>query len=102
MFKDVIFPAPPITHKPVSPLFFFVPPVHGASLLSSPASNSAAQPDLPGGSDLLRWILLRLRNGSDRCGGQDAQFSQEERLQQPNGRAQAGQEHPSAQTGNRK
>lgn len=79
-----------------------MPPVHDASLLSSLAPNPAAQPDLPGGADLLRRILSHLRDDRDRCAGQDAQLSQEERLQQPDGRAQVGQEHPTAQTGNRK
>lgn len=93
-------PLPPSTTNPSH--LFFVPPVYGSSLPSSLAPNPAAQPDLPGGADLLRGILLHLCDGSHRCSGQDAQLSQEERLQQPDGRAQAGQEHPTAQTGNRK
>lgn len=97
----LILPAPP--PSPTNPSHLLsVPRAHGASLLSSLASNPAAQPDLPGGADLLRGILPHLRDGSDRRAGQDAQLGQEERLQQPDGRAQAGQEHPTAQTGNRK
>lgn len=103
MFKDkahIVFPAP---QSPINPSHvFFVPPVHDVSLMSSLAPDPAAQPDLPGGADLLRGILPHLCHDSDRCGGQDAQLSQEERLQQPDGCAQAGQEHPTAQTGNRK
>lgn len=80
-FKDKAHVILPTSLSPTKPShLFFVPPVYGASLLSSFASNPAAQPDLLGGADLLRGILLHLRNGSHRRGGQDAQLSQEERL----------------------
>lgn len=71
-------------------------------LPSSRTPDAAPQPDVPGGPDLLRGLLSHLYDGGDCRAGQNAQHIQEERLQQPDGRPQAGQEHPAAQTGNRK
>lgn len=70
--------------------------------MPSLAPLPSAQSDLPGGADLLRGLLPNLCHGGHRHHLQDAQLLQEERLQQPAGRSQAGQEHPTAQTGNRK
>lgn len=77
-------------------------PPHLLHLQSSRPALPSGQPHLPGGRHLLRGLLLHRRHDRHRDYCQDPHLVEEERLQRPARRPQAGQEHPAAQTGNRK
>lgn len=77
----------------------------GLSCLFSPpggcraATLAAALPDLPGDLHLLPGLLHHRHLHRHRRGLQALLRAEEERLQQPAGRPEAGQEHPAEETG---